>query len=423
MDLTQRTFRASSNRVPDNPLFIGWWKTVMLGFLAPSPQHGGVEWALRESMADNWLQRGCYDPTMPPQALGANYPVGTLRSFTKTINTGGATVPVHLISDATVRPTHRRRGILRRLMVDDLVEAHAQGHVLAALTATEATIYGRFGFGPATFVQSVRVNSTPQFALRTPKVGRVEFTSQATMAKLAPEIFARHLAVTPGAVGRGALYAEQAAGIFDPVSADRDRRVRTALHFDAAGEPDGLVCYDVRSVDEEQVLTVRDLVAVTTDAYLALWDFLAGIDLVGRIDWSHAPTEDPLLWALVDQHCYTVTGIADHLWLRVLDPVAALRARAYACPDTDLVLAVTDALGLANGTYHIVVRAGRAEVTRSVAEPDVVMGVEELGSLYLGGVAVRQLYVAGRIRATQSAANRLGQLLGGVRRPYCSTEF
>lgn len=423
MDLTQRTFRAVSDRVEDNPEFVAWWESVMLGFLAPSPQEIGVEWALRESFADAWLQRGLYDESLPAEAVGGDHPVGTFMAFDKTINVGGATIPIHLITDVTVRPTHRRRGMLRRMMVDDLTEAHAAGHALAALTVTEATIYGRFGFGPATFVQSVRVDSSMRFALRTPTVGRVELTTQATMGRVAPEVFARHLAVTPGAVGRGSLYAEQAAGIFDPRESARDRRVRNALHFDDHGQPDGFVCYDVRKQDGEHILTIRDLVAVGTDAYLALWDYLGNIDRVSRIDWASAPTEDPLLWALVDQRGYAVTGISDHLWVRILDPVVALSARTYACPDTEFVLAVTDDLGLANGTYRIEVRGGRAEVTRSADRPHAVVGVEELGSLFLGGVPARQFHVAGRLRADDIAAARLGQLFGGVRRPYCNTHF
>lgn len=395
----------------------------MLGFLAPSPQQVGLEWGLRESFADGWLHRGVYDANLPPHAVGGDHPVGTFVSFDKTINVGGATIPIHLITDVTVRPTHRRRGILRHMMVDDLTAAHADGHALAALTVTEATIYGRFGFGPATFVQSVQVDSTTRFALRTPTKGRVEFTTQATMAQVAPAIFARHLAITPGAVGRGSLYAEQAAGIFDPRASERDRAVRNALHFDENAEPDGFVSYDVRTEDGQRILTIRDLVAVGTDAYLALWDFLGSIDRVTRIDWQRAPTEDPLLWALVDQRCYSVTGITDHLWIRVLDPVAALSARTYGCPDTELVLAVTDDLGLADGTYRIAITGGRAEVTRTDDEPEVAMGVEELGSLFLGGVAARQFHVVGRLQTDDLGAARLGQVFGGVRRPYCNTFF
>ncbi|WP_432560560.1 GNAT family N-acetyltransferase [Granulicoccus sp. GXG6511] len=423
MDLTQRTFRAVSDRVEDNPQFVAWWESVMLGFLAPSPQEMTVEWVLRESVGDNWLQRGCYDTSLPAEALSAEHPVGTFVSFDKSINVGGAVIPAHLITDVTVRPSHRRRGVLRRMMVDDLAEAHEKGHALAALTVTEATIYGRFGFGPATFVQSVRLNTSTRFGLRTPSTGRVELTSQDQMGRVGAEIFERHQAITPGAVGRGVLYAEHRSGIFDPRASDRNRSVRNALHFDDDGRPDGLVCYDVREEGGHYVLTVRDLVAVGTPAYLGLWEFLAGIDRVEQIDWPLAPIEDPLRWALVDQRAYEVTGIKDHLWLRILDPVAALSARRYSCPDQVFTLAVTDDLGLANGTYRIDVADGRAEVTRSADEPDATVGVEELGSIYLGGVPVRQLHVARRIGASDEAADRLGHLLGGVRRPYCNTDF
>lgn len=425
MELSLRTFRATSDRPEDNPEFAAWWQAVRLGFLQGSAHDVGVEWALRQSVADGWLQRGCYDESLPREALPPAFPVGTYVSFEKDINVGaGRLVRAHLISDVTVRPTHRRRGVLRRMMGSDLAEASERGAALAALTATEATIYGRFGFGPATFSQSVRINTSERFALRTPARGRVELTSQDSMSQVAPEIFARHLATTPGAVDRGHLYAQERAGLFNPQLAEPNREVRNALHFDEDGRPDGFVCYQAEGPHwGEKTIKVLDLCAVDVGAYLSLWEYLAGIDRADRIEWALAPVEDPLLWALVDPRCYEVTGTSDHLWLRLLDPVAALTQRAYAGPDDTLVIGVGDELGLASGTYRIEVREGRAEVARVTGAPDIVLGVEELSSLFLGGVQVRQLYAVGRIQGDEATISRLGQLFGGLQRPLCITMF
>ncbi|MCK5930051.1 MAG: GNAT family N-acetyltransferase, partial [Nocardioides sp.] len=82
---------------------------------------------------------------------GASRPVATFSSWDQEINVGGASLlPLRMITDVTVAPTHRRRGLLTKLMSEDLAEAAAEGVPVAALTVSEGSIYGRFGFGPAT---------------------------------------------------------------------------------------------------------------------------------------------------------------------------------------------------------------------------------------------------------------------------------
>ena len=68
--------------------------------------------------------------------------------FTMTLP-GGCTEALGL-TWVSVEITHRRRGILRALIERQLREAAARGVPVAVLTASEASIYGRFGFGVAT---------------------------------------------------------------------------------------------------------------------------------------------------------------------------------------------------------------------------------------------------------------------------------
>src|SRR5438067_1660498 len=64
---------------------------------------------------------------------------------------GGARVAVAGVSVVTVHPTHRRQGLLRRMMDEQLADVERRGEPLATLTASEASIYERFGYGLATF--------------------------------------------------------------------------------------------------------------------------------------------------------------------------------------------------------------------------------------------------------------------------------
>src|SRR6478736_8021381 len=54
-----------------------------------------------------------------------------------------------------VLPSHRRRGLLRRMMELQLRDVYERGEPIAALWASEETIYGRFGYGLASISHNV----------------------------------------------------------------------------------------------------------------------------------------------------------------------------------------------------------------------------------------------------------------------------
>ena len=62
------------------------------------------------------------------------------RSFR--MNVPGGELPTGGVIDVSVQPTHRRRGILTRLMARQLENVHERGEPLAALYASESIIYG-----------------------------------------------------------------------------------------------------------------------------------------------------------------------------------------------------------------------------------------------------------------------------------------
>src|ERR1051325_913551 len=69
----------------------------------------------------------------------------------------GGSLPCAGVTVVGVYPTHRRRGVLRELMRAQLDDAHARGEPLAALWATEETIYGRFRYGMASWLGEIEL--------------------------------------------------------------------------------------------------------------------------------------------------------------------------------------------------------------------------------------------------------------------------
>lgn len=402
-----------------------WMQADSQGFHGGRMSDAAVDrWAVT-MVPDGHRLTAVHPTTPPPVGVDGSAPVATFSGFERTVNVGGPEpVPAHLISSVTVRPTHRRRGLLRRMMTADLTWAADQGYALAALTVSEASIYRRFGFGVATSVHAVQVRTDARFGLLTQPRGRCELVEARTLLDLGPQVFARFHATHPGSVDRQTVHWDAVAGLDDGKGAE-DPTVRAAVHLDDTGAVDGYVAYRFAGWDTTPAtLDVVDLVAVDANAYLGLWEFLAAVDLVERVRWKAAPVDDPLRWALVDSRVLTTTGVDDWLWLRVLDPVRAFAARGYV-GEGELTVEVEDALGHAAGRFRLRVSGGRAEVER-VADvgPDLVLDVSVLGSLLLGGVDPLALAAAFRLReTTPGAALRARSLLAPTAPVWGITHF
>lgn len=359
---------------------------------------------------------------LPADAFGAGpHPIGTFASFDKTLNAGLDLVDVHMITDITVSPAHRRRGLLTRLMLDDLAATDCP---VAALTVTEGSIYGRFGFGPATFRRQIEVETTTAFAFRSyVDPGRCEVMEPSAMGPVVRDLFARFHARTRGSLDRPAFYDAMLTGALDFASGGPDTKLRGVVHLDAEGQPDGYAQWKVLDGESGRAKPVAaSLLSLGDDAHLGLWQFLAGIDLTDKVVDRASRADDVLDWSLANHDLLTVKGVTDQIWLRVLDVPVALAARPWFADDT-LVLGVDDPLGHAHGNFTITASGGRASISATDAAPDVALDAETLSTLYLGGVSVRTLARAGRVTGSTDAVDRLTALMDGGAAPYALTSF
>lgn len=366
--------------------------------------------------------------------FGAGHPVGTFIDYDKTLNAGGAEpVPARLITGVTVNPSFRRRGVLKHMMTSRLAAAVEDGAAVAALTATEGGIYGRFGFAPATREQEVHLNVTAAgegFALRGAPSGQVLPADPSRLEGLLQEIFAQFHARSRGSVGRQPIYWKAGTARWDPEEITRwNRKLRTVVHVTEEGELGGFAAFTHEGRDvEPPTLRVRDLIAVDSVSRAELIRHLAQMDLVQRIIIPQAPVQDAFAHMLVNPRAADVKSVGDHLWVRVLDPVAALQGRGWGA-DGDLTLSLTDPLGISSGTFALSIRGGAAQVSRAdrgSAEQaqHVTMDVETLGALYLGDVSVLTMRDAGRVAAVGEVAwDALAATVDLPGAPHCATHF
>ena len=383
-----------------------WLEAVQLGFHQGRSPDEQVDLWLRHVEIDDVECRGAW---LPEGSFGAGpVPVATTSWFDKTLNTGRDLLPLRMITDVTTNPAHRRRGLVRRLMEDCLADAAGRGIPLAALTASEATIYGRWGFGVATFGEHVEVDTGPRFSLRPgmEPAGRVEMLDPRDSWPLVRRLLDRHHREHRGSVAAPGFYEDVFTGRYHWMERGPDHKLRGAVHLtEGDTEVDGIVLYRVEREDGKRHAKIVCLLGFSPDAYLGLWRFLGGIDLVERVSWHAADPHDPVRWALTDLNSLRTTAQEEFLWVRVLDVPVALAARPWGSDD-DVVLEVGDAQGHAAGRYRVLVKDGVADVSPTDDRAGVSVDSETLGSLYLGGVPARGLRDAGRITGDPAVVDR-----------------
>ncbi|RZB18190.1 GNAT family N-acetyltransferase [Streptomyces sp. F001] len=370
---------------------------------------------------------------VPGRLLGAfdgERCVATFRSFAQELTAvGGAAVPADAISNVTVTPTHRRRGLLSRMMTQDLAAAKERGDVVATLIAAEYPIYGRYGFGLATWttewtIDVPRTGLDPRWS-GPQDGGRIDVVEGEDIRKLGPELHERLRRAQPGAVSRGELWWRYNTGALRYNGSWTEPFY--AVHRSATGEVEGMVSYEAddnwHGKQPHDTADVNWLIAVTPAAERALWHYLCSIDWITQVKTGWRAPDDLLPLYLPDPRAARVTTQADWLWVRILDVVRALEARTYE-GEGSLVLEVVDAGGLAGGRYRLEASAAGASCAPTTQSADLTLDVGDLAALWLGDESAVRLATLGRVQEARAGAARSADaLLRTSRRPWCPDLF
>ncbi|MFF3491478.1 GNAT family N-acetyltransferase [Streptomyces sp. NPDC002795] len=404
-----------------------WSRALNTGFLRP-PTVSPQTVAKRRAHFDLTRTRAAFAPA----GGGGTRQVATFRSFAQELTVpGGATVPTDAITNVTVSPTHRRRGLLSRMMAADLAEAKERGDVAATLIAAEYPIYGRFGFGPAATatvweVDVPRAGLDPRWS-GPDDGGRVDLADPEEVRKVGPELHERLRASVAGVVSRDEQWWQYNTGLW-PTPEDPWAEPFYAVYRNARGEVEGLLGYeaDDRWGDAKQPLNaarVRELIAVTPAAERALWTYVCSVDWITTVRSGLRAPDDLLPHLLPDPRAARIVTQADFLWVRILDVVRAMEARSYEASG-EIAFEVLDPAGLAGGRFTLTATPGGAVCSPGAASPQLTVDVRELGALWLGDESAVRLAALGRIvEHEEGAAAGLGALLRTSRRPWCPDVF
>jgi predicted acetyltransferase len=354
--------------------------------------------------------------------------VGTADALSMRFTVPGGTVPVAGVSAVSVSATHRRRGVLASLMRRQLDDVAARGEeAVAALWASEAAIYGRFGYGPAAHGGQVELERTS--ARLRPDVPGADLTvrqvDEADAARVAGTIWDRIVGERPGRFARDERWWRNI--LADPEHRRHGFTPWTCVVADGADGPSGFAFYRTRPRWEwghaQGTVKVDEVVAASPGAYGALWRHLLGLDLMRTVAVDTLPIDDPLPHLLTDAR-QAAMQVTDNLWMRLVDVGRALAHRRYAAP-VDLVLDVGDEFCPGNsGRWRLSGDQTGATCERTSDSADLALGVEALGAAYLGDPVLTALAAAGRVDERRPGALMAAAAgFGWPVAPHCPLEF
>ena len=348
-------------------------------------------------------------------------PVGTTASLPFELTVPGGELGAGGVTWVGVLPSHRRRGILTQMMKIQLQDLQDRGEPLAILWASEAAIYGRFGYGIAAPTVQLDADRS-RFSLRDdpgPR-GAVRLIDRDEAGKVLPPIYDAVRRQVPGFTSRSALLWDLYR-LADPEHWRRGGgpKFYAVLEFD--GEAVGYTLYRIKLEWEEgfakSQVRVLETCATSAAAERELWRFLFGIDLVARIQGRHDPGS-PLFLMVADPRSLMLR-VTEGLWLRIVDLDAALTGRTYAADHT-VVVEVRDELCPWN--------AGRwrmgSDVGRTEDDAELELDIADLASAYLGAFDFERLAAAQRVHELKPGAlRRATDLFRTSRPPFCPEDF
>ncbi|MEV5943382.1 GNAT family N-acetyltransferase [Streptomyces sp. NPDC051994] len=354
--------------------------------------------------------------------------VGFLVAHRFTLSIPGGELPCPGLTFVSVAPTHRRRGVLSGMIAELFRRCADHARPVVALWASEAAIYGRFGFGAGTYATSVEIDSTRPLALRVDPDRRPLRLIDADDAPA--ELGPYYEATRTRRAGRIARDSARWRGEWLPETDEDDEELGPPriVGLGAIDEPlAGYAIYRTRREDDPAksgTVQVAELEADTAAGEAALWNYLAGIDLTGTVRaWGLAP-DDPLLLFAADRDQVKAVAEFPALWLRLVDVRAALTARSWAA-EAFLVLEVRDDRVPANaGRFRLAASPHTCTYEATAAAPDLSLDVRDLAACYLGGTEFRRLVLAGLVTEhTPGAAAALDAALRTAELPHTADEF
>ena len=330
-------------------------------------------------------------------------------------------------------PTKRRRGYLRFAMEHSLDEQYERGQSLAALYASQAGIYQRFGYAICSRRHRYEIDPLDLNFVQAPTpTGQLSIANAKDLpedAVVVRDLYRKFMQPRNGLLHRG-LNLWNAEVLSEPDDI-QEGPIRVLL-YEEDGEALGYMVYTSRedrslnafsAGQRDQRMTIREYGWLTPEAYVAMWQFAAGQDLVYRIHLNDAPSDDPILHFARDPRTLRV-DVGDGILVRIVDLPRALMTRKYQV-ESELTFRVIDDLCDWNqGTWKLSTGPEGADIRQVDEAPQLTMDVFTMAHLATGALSATYAHRLGRIEASdKSALIRADHLFATEYAMHCMNHF
>ena len=339
-----------------------------------------------------------------------------------TMRLNGVSTPVSGITYVGTLPVYRRRGHLRKIMTRHFNDLYEKGEKsIAALYASRAAIYQRYGYGIVTTVSTYNVepryiqfNSPHKINGRLREAGEKDFPLLVGMYRQFRED-------KNGYLHRGKMMWD--LGIFGnlPQGGSLNKII-----YEEDGKPLGYVVYTMFQSPGGGMtgsrLMIRDLSWLSYSAYRAFWEHFMNMDLIHEITWR-APANDPLPHLLLEPRMLKATA-SDGLLARLVDVSKALTQRGYQQEGSLTFELVDDMCPWNSGKWKLEASTTGSHVVKTRQAPQIKLGPSTLAMLLFNQISATEAMRMARLEVNDTKAlSEWDRVMRTMTKPACVDSF
>lgn len=300
------------------------------------------------------------------------------------------------IAGVATWPEYRRHGLIRKLLLNSLIQMKERGQSVSYLAPFSFAFYRKFGWEAFTDCKKYELDFK-QVEIFAQASGRIERIGQDW--ELLDRIYSAYAVRYNGMLKRSEDWWKNTLFVI--------RKGTSAVFYDMSGAATGYIMYEVK----DRKLRVHELVALDDNARRGLWNFIANHDsMADKLIWE-APMDDQLPYLLSNPRFKQ--EIIPLLMARIVDLTAFVESYPFnaSVAGKELTLQVSDPCAPWNdGTFRLAfdgTGAGRVTRTSGGEQPDIATDIQTLTVLLFSYQRPAFLKTIGRLQAEDQVVRLL----------------
>jgi predicted acetyltransferase len=372
------------------------------------------------------LQRKLIPPDWTVAAFVDGRCVASVRSIPMVRRMNGGKTGLGAVGPVACLSAYRRQGHVGKLLRLSLERMRDNGQALSGLFTPHDALYARYGWERAEGRRGFKFYPKDVQLRVRPSAGHTEAVVPDDWERL-HRIFDAWAQMRNGPFLRNQVWWQEV--VLQVRDNTGSRPMEICVWVNANGRDEGYVVYSNYSMAPAgrwapQQIIVRDFVALTSDAYLGLFEHLLTHDLASYVTIELAP-DDPFRDLVEDPHRIE-TCAAEGAMLRISDIERAFETRVYiGSAPVAFTMRVSDSSAPWNdGTWLVEAAEGQTRATRKDTEPDGELTANTLAPLFTGHMRPDVAAGVGLLKVNRNEAlTAMAQAFAVFYPPHCNENY